>query len=62
MRRRILLTGGSGLLSTSAGGTLGAAAAAGGFAGVAGRGGAAAGATGALPLCDAASLPAFGGF
>ena len=40
---------------------MGAAAAAGGFAGGAGRGGAAAGAPGALPLCDAASLPAFGG-
>ena len=61
MRLRILFTGGSGLLSTSAGGALGAAAGAGGFAGVAARGGAASDATGAPPLCNVALLPAFGG-
>ncbi|MDX6712976.1 MAG: hypothetical protein QOH96_3992 [Blastocatellia bacterium] len=61
MRLRILLTGGSGLLSTSAGGVLGVAAATGGFAGVAARGGAASGAAGAPPLFDVALLPAFGG-
>jgi hypothetical protein len=52
MRRRILLTGGSGALSTTAPAALGAGFAAGGnaFAGAEGRGGAAAPATGGVAL------------